>query len=153
MDKNIVKDLDKYYSLAKKIAGELGNDLLHHVLINFENKRELTGVELTKYVTTVLKNEFRNPKSTFNRLYNFVEINPECEQTKYYDTNQLNKILDELINEGHEDKVNFFRDMLYNKITVKEIAEEMGVSRKYIYKNFLNFVKNEIKIRYVHDEY
>lgn len=148
-----LKHIDKYYLIANKIGGELGNDLLHHVLINFENKRNLSGVELTKYLTTILKNEFRNPKSTFNRLYQCVGINPECENTKYYDTNQLNRILDELISEGHEYKVNFFRDMLYNKITVKEIAEEMGVSRKYIYKNFLTFVKNEIKKRYVHDEF
>lgn len=154
MDNNIVIDLDRYYSLANKIAGEQGNDLLHTVLLSFENKRNLKGDDLFRYVTRILKNEAYRKDSNFNKQFNpCADVDFDYENTKCYDTVQLYEILEQLRHEGHEYKVNMFLDVMSKKTTVYQIAKEMQVSRMYIYRNFITFVKNEIKKRYVVEQY
>jgi hypothetical protein len=144
-------DIDRYYRLANAIAGELGSDLLHHILISFDNKKNLKGDDLYRYLRVCLKNEFYNKNSTFNKLYNCKdeEVDYDCKDT--YDTVRLTEILEELSSEGHEYKVNLFKDVLYGRQTVKQIAKEMKVSRMYIYRNFITFVREEIRKRYVDD--
>ena len=152
MDENIVKDIDRYYAYATILAGEYGHDLLHSVLIDFNNKRGLVGDDLFRYVSRILKNELYRKDSNFNKQYNPRNTEDfDSDRTSGYDTVQLDDILSELIDEGHEDKVNLFLDVLNNKITVQQVANEMEVSRMFIYRNYITFVRNEIKKRYVFD--
>lgn len=154
MDNYIIIDLDKYYSLANKIAGEQGNDLLHTFLLSFENKRNLKGDDLFRYVTRILKNEAYRKDSKFNKQFNpCTDVDFDYDNTKCYDTVQLYEILEQLRDEGYEYKVNMFLDVMSKKTTVQQIAKEMQVSRMYIYRNFITFVKNEIKKRYVVEQY
>lgn len=149
MDDNILKELDKYYTLSFIIAGELGRDLLHHVLIDFKNKKKLSGDDLYLYMSSVLKNEFYNKKSSFNKQYGRIPtIDFDIENTSGYDCIQINDILEQLIQEGYESKVNLFKDVMYKNTSVAKIAEEMEVSRMYVYRNYINFVKHEIENRY-----
>lgn len=149
MDANILKDIDRYYTLSEKIAGDLGCDLLHFVLLQFENKRCLDGEDLYRYFSRILKNEYNNKDSGFNKQYNpIIKGDFDTENSSCYDGTKLNKILIELTEEGHEHKVNLFMDVMYKRTTVKKIAEEMNVSRMYIYRNFITFIRNEIRERY-----
>ena len=148
MDSEIVNNINKYYRLSKSIAGNLGDDLLHHTLITFKNKRKLTGDDLYRYFATVLRNEFLNKSSKFNKDFRqetFVEI--ETETTNEYDTGKLNDILQELSNKGHSIEVEVFKQA-YLKSSVTDVAKKLNVSRRHLYSKYITFVKTEIKNRY-----
>lgn len=146
MNKEIVGSIAKYYSIANKIAGDNGNDLLHHVLINFKNKRKLTGDDLFFYFNKILRNEYYNKESTFNKLHGPCAIQEDIEYyTSEYDTGKLHDILDSI-----EDRkaVEIFK-RCYFESNVRTVAKELNVSRPTLYRNYLIFVKEEIKKHYV----
>tara|TARA_R110000822_G_scaffold26529_7_gene79823 strand:- start:650 stop:1114 length:465 start_codon:yes stop_codon:yes gene_type:complete len=150
MDSKIIEEIDKYYDIAIKIAGEDGDDLLHHVLMNFDNKRKLKGNDLTYYFTCILRNEYRNRRSSFHKLHSREELKEDIEyfESTNYDGDQLNDILKELSKDNSE-AVDIFK-RCYFESSVKQVAKELGVSKMTIYRNYITFIKNEIKKRYEH---
>lgn len=146
MDQQLIDDIDKYYLLSNKIAGEDGNDLLHHVLISFKNKRNLKGDDLHYYFITILRNEYYNKNSSFNKLHSRHELTTEIEYFEAtYDTDQLNDILNRITNKK---AVEVFKKC-YLTSNIKQVAKELNVSKMTLYRNYLIFVKNEIRKQYV----
>lgn len=146
MNIEIIGSIQKYYSIANKIAGEDGNDLLHHVLINFKNKRKLTGDDLFFYFNKILRNEYYNKKSTFHKLHTITAISEPIEYySSIYDHEQLHDILNQIPNKK---AVEIFKRCYFDS-NVQTVAKELNVSKMTIYRNYIKFVKEEIKKHYV----
>lgn len=146
MNREIIGSISKYYSIANKIAGEHGNDLLHHVLINFKNKRKLTGDDLFFYFNKILRNEYYNKKSTFHKLHTITTIEQPIEyHESEYDSEQLHDILNQIPNQK---AVEIFKRCYFDS-NVQTVAKELNVSKMTIYRNYIKFVKEEIKRNYV----
>tara|TARA_R110000772_G_scaffold123755_14_gene230175 strand:- start:2695 stop:3153 length:459 start_codon:yes stop_codon:yes gene_type:complete len=147
-------DLDKYYGYARKIAGKLGEDLLHHVICENGLLEKLKDVHLNavdRYVYLTLLNEYTNKKSKFYRLYIRPELEPveiDDAPTKGYDTIPINTILLILELEGYELEVKVFRECYFLNRSELSFSKRSGTDYRAIQK-MCKFVKNEIRKRYV----
>lgn len=143
MNKAFVANIDKYYGYARKIAGTLGNDLLHSILERIPNDTK----HLDSYVYTTLRNEFYNPSSPFNKAYRpQVFATFDEDQTPTHDVNLLYKILLDLEIEGYEREVKIFKEC-YFATNQSLFAKKTNINRKIINKICM-FVKQEIQNRY-----
>lgn len=139
-----IQNIDKYYKYARSIAKELGEDLLHHVIINLQGKKI---THLDAYIYRAMRNEWVNPKSSFNKLYKSQEdIIEYSDSTVRYDSILLHKILLELETEGYGVEVDVFKDC-YLASSVNDVAIRTKTNHRTIIK-ICNFVKNEIICRY-----
>lgn len=138
------KLISKYYRYARSIAGSLGDDLLHHVIIKIHSK---TIVHIDSYIYRTLVNEFQDKSSSFNKLYRpkslpEVDTNP----TGGYDVNKIHPILLKMEMEGYEMEVKVFKTA-YFVTSESELARAMKVDRETVRK-ICTFVKNRIKDEY-----
>lgn len=142
-----VNNLDKYYRMARKIAGCLGDDLLHDVLEknNFFKDKDIHNFDsflwrslMNAYIDSKKQGKYYEPNSVFDEDY----------PTKgKYDTNLVHTILLQLEIEGHDQEVKIFRECYFNTNEVR-FSRASGVDRRTIRK-ICKFVKNEIRKRYV----
>lgn len=139
-----LENLEKYYKYARSIANDLGEDLLHHVLLNIQGKK----IEhIDAYIYRSMRNEWVNQKSRFNKLYRFKdEIIDYSESCVKYDAILLHKILLELENEGMELEVTVFKDC-YLGSSINDVSIRTKTCHRTIIK-ICNFVKDEIIHRY-----
>ena len=145
MNKEVFNNIDKYYNYAKKISGFYYMDLMHHCLEKIPN-----GVkQLDRYVYVTLRNEYYNPKSSFNKLYKPEAYNEEVEteRAKSYDTNILYSIFLELEQDGLEWEVGLFK-RCYISSTFTETSDKTGLSY-YKLRQLCDYIQTEIKERYV----
>ena len=148
------KDIDIYYKLARNIAGELGDDLLHQVLLNIPSTKRIDN--MTTYIWRSLRNEFYNRNSQFNRLYKphqEIRLDQDFEQIEStisnYDIFTLHTILLQLEIEGYEMEVQIFKDCRLTKSN-RAIAKKTQVDVRTLEK-ICKFVESEIKQRYKND--
>lgn len=137
------ESLPKYYRYARSIAKDLGDDLLHHVLIKIHGK-EIK--HLDAYIYRTMLNEFRNKSSEFNKQYKSKEPIIEYHNSGGYDVHLLNKIFLQLEMEGYSIEVNIFKDCFLNS-SIRTVSEKTQVDRRTITK-ICKFIQNEITTRY-----
>lgn len=141
-------NLDNLYLASKKIAGHMGEDLLHHVLAknNFFQGKKIENID--GYIYTILRNEYRNQDSSFNKQFKSVKILIEDEEneTNGYCIDRVHKILLELKIEGYRREVNVFTECYFNGGRHK-VSKKTGIDWKVIDK-ICNFVKEELIKRY-----
>ena len=145
MNKDLIENLDKYYGYAKKIAGSDYMDLMHHCLELIPD--DVKHIDAYTFIT--LRNEYINPKSKYNKLYNpkAYEENIITDSTATYDTNLLYKILLELEDEGLIWEVTIFK-RCYLFSSFKDTHKRTGLSY-YKLRQICNYIQTEIKHRYV----
>lgn len=143
-----MNSFDEIYSYANKIAGELGNDLVHHVYLE---TRHQNPNNKNAYFKNAIRYQYYNKDSTFNKLYrlNELEIN-DIEDVHIisdnYDSQLLHKILLQLEIEGYSDQVQVYKDCKLVG-SVYNFSRESKISRQTITK-ICKFVHNEIIRRY-----
>ena len=144
MNKDVVKNIDKYYGYAKRIAKRDYMDLMHHCL-------ELIPedvVNVDRYVWVTLRNAYYNKNSSFNKLYGRLqeEADFNTDKIETYDTNILYRIFLELEQEDLEYEVKIFkRCYLFENFT--KVSEDTGLSY-YKLRQLCDFIQTEIKDRY-----
>ena len=145
----IVSRIDKYYGYAKKIAGSLGDDLLHHVLLElkfFEGKN-INEAALDRYIYVSLRNAYHNKRSKFYKEYiKTPDENPDDTPSGDYDAIRVHKILLELEIEGHERHVQVFKECYFGQ-GKKALCRNSGLHYRTV-QRICNLVKEEIKDRY-----
>jgi hypothetical protein len=135
-------NLEKLYKYAKSIAGDDGEDLLHHCFLLIQGK-EIKHFET--YLYRVMLNEYTNKKSSYNKqLQTIVEVDES--ETSEYDINTLHTILLILENEGYQMHVKIFKEC-YFVSSISSFSKKTNIDRRVIAK-ICNFVKSEIKKRY-----
>jgi hypothetical protein len=137
-------DVEKLYKFAYKIARNEAKELAHHCLAN---------TDLTKakdphtYLYTVMRNEFVNKKSSYNKFKHSQEIEfYSPESTDRYDVNILHTILHQLEIEGLKKEVELFKEVKFTSNIIR-VAQKRNVSRHTISKK-LKKVTDEIIKRY-----
>lgn len=143
------EQISKYYSQAKTIAGELGNDLLHHVILKLPTELKHPDT----YIFKCMINEWIDPQSKFNKLHrlNNPYISEDIEEyiaepfTKY-DAILLHKILLELEIEGYILEVAVYKESALVS-SYSKVSRNTKVNRITITK-ICKFVENEIRTRY-----
>lgn len=137
-------DHDKYYKYARSIAGSLGNDLYHHVLIKIQGKEVK---HMDSYIYRSMLNEFHDKKSSFSKLYNPIVVDKIDDiESKSYDVLILYSILLSLENEGFTLEVAVFKDCYFGS-SVQKVVNKTKLSKRTIVK-ICTFVKSEIVKRY-----
>lgn len=144
-----IENIDELYTYAKHLAGDLGCDLVHHVLVEQVNKRYSKDLAYTKYC---IRNAYYNPKSTFNKLYNPLgmdelhDIEDIHHDTNNYDSQLLHRIFLELELEGYGLEVQVYKDCtLVGSLT--KLSKSTKLNPRTITK-ITKFVHNEIIRRY-----
>lgn len=145
---DIKSDLNEVYLYAKRIAGELGNDLVHHVYLKLYDKQIENR---NAYFKTCIKNDYYNKNSTFNKLYRLDECDlndiEEIHITSInYDSQLLHKIFLQLEMEGYSKQVQVYKDCKLVG-SVSSFSKESKINNRTITK-ICNFVHNEIIRRY-----
>lgn len=142
-----MQDLSKWYGYARKIAGSMGDDLLHHVLVenNFFSGSQIR--HLDSYVYRALANAFHNRSSSFHRVHTR-KPDADVDRTPAagYDIIPVHTILLQLENEGHELYVRVFKECYFGS-SKAEFSRKSGVRYDTV-AEICNFVKSEIKKRY-----
>ena len=137
-----MNDFSKLYKYARKIAGEDGEDLLHHCFLLVYNK-EIEHFET--YMYRVMLNEFTNQNSSYNKQRQTIVEVDETESSEY-DINTLHTILLQLETEGYQMHVKIFKEC-YFVSSISSFSNKSNIDRRVIAK-ICNFVKQEIKKRY-----
>lgn len=145
---DIKSDLNEVYLYAKRIAGELGNDLVHHVYLESYHQNPKNK---TAYLKNSIKYQYYNKNSTFNKLYRLDECDLNDIEDVHvisdnYDSQLLHKILLQLEMEGYSKQVQVYKDCKLVG-SVYNFSRESKISRQTITK-ICNFVHNEIITRY-----
>lgn len=146
-----MKTFDKFYQIGNSIAGELGNDLVHHCyLLMPEIDLETKG----GYFVRTMINEFYNSKSRFSKLYrpNYSSLDFDVQEqakdeSQSYDANLLHKIFLELEIEGMEYEVSIYKEamLVSNK---SQVAKRLKKSRPRTIIPICDLIQKEIKERY-----
>ena len=139
---------DKLYAFAYKIAGQNGDDLLHHTLVENDFFRKVDAVNIYAYIYQVMRNEYYNKKSNFNKKYNLRQDEIEVFEfdSTGYSIQDVHRILLQLENEGYNMQVSVFRESFFN-IGLNKLAERTDVHQRTI-RRINKWVSNEIKQRY-----
>ena len=128
----VIERIDKYYGYARKIAGDLGEDLMHHVILESDllNKSEQVHENaLNRYVHVTLQNAYTNRRGGF-------DIMP------------VHTILLALENEGHKLEVKVFKECYL--LGKSELSFSKRTNTDYrVIRKMCKFVKDQIKERYV----
>ena len=145
---DITKDITKLYHYANLIGGELGCDLVHHVILdlppNIKNHEA--------YLKKCIRNQYYNRKSSFNKLYrpHYSEELIDTEDTQSisdnYDALLLHKIFLELEMEGYSMHVQVYKDCTLVS-SPYQYSKNSKIHRNTIDK-ICKFVHNEIIRRY-----
>ena len=143
--------MDKLYSIAKSIAGELGKDLVHHTFLL------MPDIDLQNnagYFVRSMINEYYNKNSKFNKLYSVNsypltdniqdEFNTDC---VIYDANLLHKIFLELESEGLAYEVGIFKESTLVSSQTK-VAKRLKKSRCMTIHPICKMITEEIRKRY-----
>jgi hypothetical protein len=143
-----MNSFDEIYSYANKIAGELGNDLVHHVYLKMHDKSIKNH---NAYFKTCIKNDYYNKDSTFNRLYRLDELEINDIEDVYvisdnYDSQLLHKIFLQLEIEGYSKHVQVYKDCKLVG-SVSKFTKASKINERTITK-ICKFVHNEIIKRY-----
>jgi hypothetical protein len=145
-----MREYEKYYKYARKIAGCLGDDLFHHVYIKIQGK---DIQHLDSYIFTAMRNEFHDKRSSFYKQYRQTHqeienntVQEEFEQINNYDTITLQTVLLSLEIEGYEIEVKTFKECYFIG-SKRSFSIKTGIDIRTIDK-ICNFVINEIKKRY-----
>lgn len=137
------ESLPKYYRYARSIAKDLGDDLLHHVILKIHGK---SINHIDSYIYRTMLNEFNNKNSEFNKTYRSKEPVVEYHESNGYDVHILNKIFLQLEMEGYKLEVRIFKDC-YLGSSIRTMSDQMNVDRRTIRK-ICKFVQDEITTRY-----
>lgn len=149
-----IENIDELYSYAKRIAGCLGCDLVHHVLLEMPDKPIRNR---TTYLKACIRYQYFNRESTFNKLYNPIgldeisDIEDVHHQPDKYDSQLLHRILLEMEREGYGMEVQVYKDCTLVS-SVVGFARNVNLNPRTITK-ITKFVHNEIIRRYTELEY
>lgn len=145
-----MESLNKLYLIGKKICGELGKDLVHHVYLKLPDKCIDKDIA---YFVRVMQNEAYNQNSQFNKIYrpNYSELDYDVvsndeEITYNYDANLLHRILLELEIEGFENEVAIYKEAVFVS-SRRKVAVRLNRRQGTINKICLQ-ISQEIKKRY-----
>jgi hypothetical protein len=143
--------MDKFYSIAKSIAGELGNDLVHHTFLLMPD----IDLEINAgYFVNAMKLQFYSKRSSFNKNFR-PDYSPltfdltdtiEDESVKY-DANLLHKIFLELEIDGLGYEVGIYKEatLVSNKT---KVAKRLKKSVCQTISPICKQINNEIRKRY-----
>jgi len=150
----VIERIDKYYGYARKIAGDLGEDLMHHVILESDllNKSEQVHEKaLNRYVHVTLQNAYINRRGKFFKKYRSFEVETfefEHIETGGYDIMPVHTILLALENEGHKLEVKVFKECYL--LGKSELSFSKRTNTDYrVIRKMCKFVKDQIKERYV----
>jgi DNA-directed RNA polymerase specialized sigma24 family protein len=122
-------DTDKLYKYAYKIAKQEGKELLHHCLAKVDLSK---AKDPYTYLYTIMRNEFINRKSEYNKFKHSQEIlyySPET--VDRYDVNILYTILHQLELEGMKKEVELFKEVRFTS-NISKVAIKRNISRHRI---------------------
>ena len=150
----MLDNLDKYYGYARKIAGDMGEDLLHHLIAEkglIDKVNNVNENAVDRYVYTALFREYITKGSKFHTSYvkpsiDIIQIDDT--PTKGYDTIPIHTILLRLENEGHNLEVKVFKECYLLNRSELAFSKRSGTDYRVIRK-MCKFVKDEIRKRYV----
>jgi len=149
----MLDNLNKYYGYARKIAGDLGEDLLHYLIAEkglIEKTVKVHPNALDRYVYTSLLRTFTDKSGMFYRSYLKPLREPvEIDDTpaKGYDSIAMHTILLKLENEGYNLEVKVFKECYLLGRSELSFSKRSGTDYRVIRK-MCKFVKDEIKKRY-----
>jgi hypothetical protein len=149
----VVERIDKYYGYAHKIAGDLGQDLVHFLISDkglLEKTKNVHQKALDRYVHVSLEREYRDKSSKFYKKYVKPDVSTDQiddTPTKGYDTIPIHRILLELEIEGHTYEVKVFKQCYFLNISELEFSRRSAVDYRVIRK-MCTFVKDQIRERY-----
>lgn len=144
-----VENIDELYTYAKRLAGDLGQDLVHHILLELPNRPVRNR---TAYLKTCIRYQYYNNESTFNKLYHPLgldelnDIEDIHYQSNNYDPQLLHSIFLQLEIEGYGLEVQVYKDCTF-VTNENQFSINSNLSRKTITK-ITKFVHNEIIRRY-----
>tara|TARA_R110002020_G_C15993039_1_gene749497 strand:- start:247 stop:705 length:459 start_codon:yes stop_codon:yes gene_type:complete len=147
-------NLDKYYGYARKIAGDLGEDLVHHLVIEGDILNRLQTVQAKdRYMYVTLFNAYTNSSSSFYKKYikpTKEIIEADTTPSSGYDIIPIHTILLSLENEGNNMEVKVFKECYLLGKSEYEFSKRSGIDYRVIVK-MCNYIKNEIRERYVYE--
>lgn len=144
-----VDNINELYTYAKHFAGDLGQDLVHHILLEHSTRKYSKD---TAYLKNCIRNAYFNPKSTFNKLYHPLgldelnDIEDIHHQSDNYDPQLLHSIFLQLEIEGYGLEVQVYKDCTFASSIVK-FSKTTQINPRTITK-ITKFVHNEIIRRY-----
>lgn len=132
---------DKLYRFAMKIAKEEGKELLHHCIAKTDLAKATKDPHT--YLYSVMKNEFYNRKSEWNKLKRSQEFEIfNNESIDRYDVNLLYTILMQISNDGLKKDVDIFKEVKFTSNMV-QVAKRRNISR-YRIRLIIKKVQDEI---------
>tara|TARA_R110000868_G_scaffold279203_1_gene539290 strand:- start:33794 stop:34243 length:450 start_codon:yes stop_codon:yes gene_type:complete len=143
-----MNNFNELYLYANRIAGELGNDLVHHVYLETQGKHFNNR---NAYFKTCIRNQYYNKDSTFNKLYRLDELELHDIEDVHiisdnYDSQLLHRIFLQLEMEGYSNQVQVYKDCKLVG-SIHRFSKESKINERTITK-ICNFVHNEIIRRY-----
>lgn len=137
-------DTERLYKYANKIAGTNGADLLHHCLANFDTSK---AKDFYSYMYGVMRNQYIDKKSSFNKLFLRQEI-PDfnIDSIDSYDINILHTILHELEIQGYKNEVSLFKECKFVS-SVYQVSLKRKIPRARLTK-ICKFIIDEIHRTY-----
>lgn len=143
--KNALMDVqlntDKLYRFAMKIAKEEGKELLHHCIAKTDLAKATKDPHT--YLYSVMKNEFYNRKSEWNKLKRSQEFEIfNNESIDRYDVNLLYTILMQISNDGLKKEVDIFKEVKFTSNMV-QVAKRRNISR-YRIRKIIKTIQDEI---------
>jgi hypothetical protein len=143
--------MDKFYLIAKSIAGELGNDLVHHTFLLMPDiDLEING----GYFVNAMKLQYYSKRSSFNKNFrpdysplNFDLTDTIEDESIKYDANLLHKIFLELEIDGLGYEVGIYKEATLVSSQIK-VAKRLKKSRWRTISPICKQINNEIRKRY-----
>lgn len=136
---------DRFLKMAKTIAGESAEDILHDSLILIEGKK-IDNID--SYIFMTMRNKFIDIKRQEKKKR--IECEIEYHETKTPSIHYLNQVLLEIEKDGYGKEVAIFKEATFVS-NMRKVATRIGKSYRFVnYK--CKFVKDEIKRRYDNEQ-
>ena len=142
-------NLEAHYRTAKRLVGNLGNDLVHHCYLKMQAVENIQNPD--SYLYRIMLNEL-NRYSEFWKIYGKAESNELTEQAEVLEispNDSIINILSCMALKGLSAEVKLFMESTHTSIS--EISKRSNISTETLSK-IINFVKAEVKKEY-HYEY
>lgn len=142
-------DVERIYGYARKISGALYMDLAHHCILKVQGK-DIKNIET--YLFRVMKNEFCDKRSSFNKIYGAMEhcedmsnaVDISDDELYDYEGDKVNEIINE-VEQEHPTEIGILK--LSMQISIREIEKKSTVHRRTLIK-ICNLAKSEIRKKY-----
>ena len=136
---------EKLYRFASKIAKDEGRELLHHCIAKTDLKKATKDPHT--YLYSVMKHEYHNKKSEWNKLKRSQEFEPfNNDSIDRYDINLLYTIFMQLEVEGLKKEVEVFKEVKFTANMI-QVSKRRQMSM-YRIRKIIKTIQNEIIRRY-----